>query len=73
MKKKARSDAHEISCTKLKSNVSVSISPSISAGFGYNANRICFFDPLFGRDEKTIDTGFTHNSLEFEGIKIGIV
>ena len=49
------------------------VSAAITARFRDNASRIGFFNPLFHRKSKSVEAGLIFNSLEFGGIKIGVV
>lgn len=49
------------------------IGTSITACFGNHSHGLRLFNPLLCRDEEAIDTCISHNSLEFEGIKILII
>ena len=40
---------------------------------GVDADGASRFDPVFRGQEKTVAPGFVSNSLEFEGIEIGVV
>ncbi len=58
---------------EFKGNVLVSIGASVAACTGNESSGPGQVDPLFGREEETVPTGFISNSIEFEGIKTGVV
>ena len=54
---------------KLKRNVLMGKGASVSAGLRNDAYRICSFNPLFGRECKSIGSGLFSKPVEFEGVK----
>ena len=59
--------------SELKGYVLVSKCDGISALFGHNSLRTGLFHPSFRGKDKTVQTGFTLNCLEFEVIELRIV
>jgi hypothetical protein len=51
----------------------VSAGASVAAGFGYNANGIGIFCPLFGSQRETIETRELSKPVEFDGYKIRFI
>ena len=54
---------------KLKRNVLMGKGASVAAGLRNDAYRICSFNPLFGRECKSIGSGLFSKPVEFEGVK----
>ena len=46
---------------------------AVSAGFCDNPDGVCFFNPLFGTQHKTVATALISNVTEFRNIKIRVV
>ena len=46
---------------------------TISSSFGYEADRICFLDPLFWCKREAIEAGLFSKPVEFDGFKIWIM
>ncbi len=61
------------SCLNFEGDVFVGIGAAVAAGFGFDADGVGFFDPLFGREREAIQPGLFSKPLEFEGFKIGVV
>ena len=58
---------------ELKCDVLVRVGAAVASCAGDESLGPCQADPLFGRQEETVASGFVSNSLEFEGIKTGVV
>lgn len=59
--------------SELEGNILVGVGASVTSGTGDQSNSSCQLDLLFCRHEKTIPARLISNSLEFEGIKTGVV
>ena len=59
--------------TELEGDVPVGVCPAVTACTGHQSLPASCIDPFFCRQKKTVPACFIFNSLEFEGIKIGVV
>ena len=58
---------------ELEGNVLVGVGATVAAGAGRQTFGAGVLDPRLGGQEETVPTGLVSNSLEFEGIKTGVV
>ena len=58
---------------ELDGDVLVGEGAAVAAGFGVKADGFGLFDPLFDRDLEGVETDVAFNSVESDGIKLGVV
>ena len=58
---------------ELKRDVLVGVSPTVTPGAGNDAHRAGFLNPLLWIKRETVQARLNSNSVEFDGIKTGVV